>query len=62
MKKIKFITRCEWCREEIKEPDKCIGSRPDTICFYCKEKLKLKRAPIHKLCDKCFLGGHKIIV
>jgi len=57
--KKKFIVRCEFCEQEILKPNECIGSRPDTACYYCKKKKNLKNAPVHMLCDDCFLRGHK---
>lgn len=49
-KKITITSRCSFCQEE-KEVS-------EVLCVYCKNKKGLVKAPVHKLCDKCFLKGH----
>lgn len=41
---------CTFCQEE-----KEVSA---VLCLYCKNKYGLAKAPVHKLCDKCFSKGH----
>lgn len=49
-KKMTITSRCSFCQEE-KEVS-------EVLCVYCKNKKGLVKAPVHKLCDQCFLKGH----
>ena len=49
-KKMTITSRCSFCQE-----DKEVS---EVLCVYCKNKKGLVKAPVHKLCDKCFLKGH----